>query len=58
MQYEKILSKLYHANIRPVEKEIAPNSDYRKAQLKLFDLVEKLNKQLNLNNLDNEENAI
>ena len=47
MQKEKILSELYHGNIRPAEKEIVPNSEYRKAQLALFDLVEELDKRLN-----------
>ncbi len=47
MQKEKILSELYHGNIRPVEKEIVPNSEYKKAQLVLFDLVEELDKKLN-----------
>lgn len=47
MQKEKILSELYHGNIRPAEKEIVPNSKYKKAQLALFDLVEELDKRLN-----------
>ena len=47
MQKEKILSELYHGNIRPAEKEIVQGSDYRTAQLKLFNLIEELDKRLN-----------
>ncbi|WMJ78727.1 hypothetical protein RBQ61_07320 [Sedimentibacter sp. MB35-C1] len=47
MQKEKILSELYHGNIRPAEKKIVQGSDYRMAQLKLFNLVEELDKRLN-----------
>lgn len=47
MQKEKILSELYHGNIRPAEKEIVPDSDYRQKQLKLMDLAEALEQRLN-----------
>ena len=47
MQKEKILSELYHGNIRPAEKEIVPGSDYRQKQLKLIDLAEALEQRLN-----------
>ena len=46
MQKEKILSELYKGNIRPAEKEIVPNSEYRKAQLAIFDLAEELDSRL------------
>ena len=47
MQKEKILSELYKGNIRPAEKEIVPNSEYRKAQLAILEKDEEQLKPIN-----------